>query len=205
MDLRVASPRCLSVPRGATGVRADAFVNGGLLPAAVRGTKLAGAKSYVHLCDWYATFCGLAGVDPHDALAEKNRLPPVDSLDLWPMLSGRNLTSPRIEILFSPLKGLRPPHEIPEPDTHMVSNIPKNPNIPADLRDPMIIIGEWKLLLGQVDQCWWQGPRYPNGSSTWNTHATYMNEPVQHVCTSTAQIQPRGRRPASSTCVTTGL
>eukprot|EP01046_Picozoa_sp_COSAG06_P043826 COSAG06_NODE_5804_length_3262_cov_2.306161_3_plen_97_part_00 len=33
---------------------------------------------------------------------------------LWPMLSGRNLTSPRVEILFTPLKSLRP--EPPPPD-----------------------------------------------------------------------------------------
>ena len=42
-----------------------------------------------------ATFCGLAGVAVHDAAAEEAKLPPVDSLDLWPMLSGANLTSPR--------------------------------------------------------------------------------------------------------------
>ena len=42
-----------------------------------------------------ATFCGLAGVAVHDAAAEEAKLPPVDSLDLWPMLSGVNLTSPR--------------------------------------------------------------------------------------------------------------
>lgn len=37
-------------------------------------------------------------------------------------------------------------------------------------------------MLGQVDQCWWQGPHYPNGSSTWNTHATYINctDPATH-------------------------
>ena len=31
-----------------------------------------------------------------------------DSLNLWPMISGQNLTSPRTEILFTPLKGLQP-------------------------------------------------------------------------------------------------
>ena len=39
----------------------------------------------------------------------------------------------------------------------------------------MLIQGEYKLLLGKVDQCWWQGPQYPNGSSTWDTHATWIN------------------------------
>ena len=76
--------------------------------------------------------------------------------------------------------------------------------MPSDMLDPMIIVGEWKLLLGKVDQCWWQGPHYPvraatfsavesigsnrrpisllrepcrrqNGSVTWDTHATWIN------------------------------
>ena len=149
----------------AGGVRADAFVNGGLLPDHVRGSRLAGAASYIHLCDWYATFCGLAGVNPRDVVAEERKLPAVDSLDMWPMLSGTNLTSPRTEILFTPLKGLRPTH----------GNDPYNLDIPSDMRDPMMIVGKWKLLLGQVDQCWWQGPRYPNGSNTWDVYATMVN------------------------------
>ena len=50
---------------------------------------------------------------------------------MWPMLSGRNLTSPRTEILFTPLKGLRPTG----------GNDPYNHKIASDMRDPMIIIG----------------------------------------------------------------
>ena len=38
-----------------------------------------------------------------------------------------------------------------------------------------IIIGPYKLLLGVVDQCWWQGPDYPNGTSTWDTHGSWIN------------------------------
>ena len=64
------------------GVRADAFVAGGLLPPSVRGTKLGGARSYLHLCDFYATFSFLAGVDPHDAKAHAAGLPPIDSLNM---------------------------------------------------------------------------------------------------------------------------
>ena len=165
------------------GVRADAFVNGGLLPARVRGTKLEGPHAYIHLCDWYATFCGLARADPHDAEAERRGLPPVDSLDMWPMISGRNLTSPRTEILFTPwpLARGKAKGNGPDPD--------RNPNppgsvVPHDMRDPMIIIGEWKLLVGKVDQCWWQGPRYPNGSSTWDTLATWVDctTPTKRAC-----------------------
>ena len=31
--------------------------------------------------------CGLANVDPHDVSAEAAGLPPIDSLDQWPILS----------------------------------------------------------------------------------------------------------------------
>jgi hypothetical protein len=196
-------------PTGEGGVRANALVNGGLLPPAVRGSKLAGVHSYIHLCDFWATFLGLAGVDASDPKAAQAKLPPPDSLDMWPMLSGRNLTSPRTEILGSPLKGVWQPllagadgeqpaaagalrredfldafdRERPgttdecdpsgkRSQTHYNG---KDGDPFGDLRDPMLIQGRWKLLLGLVDQCWWQGPQYPNGSSTWDTHATEIN------------------------------
>ena len=40
----------------------------------------------------------LAGVDPTDHEAAKAGLPPIDSLNMWPMLSGHNMTSPRTEV-----------------------------------------------------------------------------------------------------------
>lgn len=46
----------------------------------------------------YGTFCGLANVDPTDSWAAQSDLPPIDSVDVWPMLSGTNLTSPRDNI-----------------------------------------------------------------------------------------------------------
>jgi hypothetical protein len=138
--------RCTRYREG--GVRAAGLVNGGLLQPGVRGTKLAGAGSYIHLCDFFATFCGLAGVDPTDDSARRLGLPPIDSLDMWPMLSGRNLTSPRHEILFTPLHG-----------NHSTGGAdPYDKRVPFDMQDPMIIVGEWKLLLGVVSHCWWQGP-----------------------------------------------
>lgn len=38
------------------------------------------------------------GVDPHDDLAAASHLPPVDGLDMWPLISGVNSTSPRYEL-----------------------------------------------------------------------------------------------------------
>ena len=81
------------------GVRVNAFVSGGIVPTSMRGKKLDG---YVALADWYATFCALAGVDPTDEKAQAAKLPPVDGLNMWPMLSGQNMTSPRTEIPLSP-------------------------------------------------------------------------------------------------------
>ena len=80
------------------GVRVNAFVTGGYLPEKMRGQKTDG---YIHLADWYATLCGLAGVDPTDEEAAKAKLPPIDSLDIWPLISGQNTTSPRTDIPVS--------------------------------------------------------------------------------------------------------
>ena len=77
------------------GIRVNAFVSGGYLPEKMRGQKTDG---YIHLTDWYATFCYLAGVDPTDEEAAKAKLPPIDSMNMWPLISGQNSTSPRIDI-----------------------------------------------------------------------------------------------------------
>ena len=70
-------------------------MSGGYLPEKMRGQKTEG---YIHLADWYTTLCGLAGVDPTDEEAAKAKLPPIDSLDVWPLISGQNTTSPRTDI-----------------------------------------------------------------------------------------------------------
>jgi arylsulfatase I/J len=77
------------------GIRVNAFVSGGYVPQAVRGTKL---EAFVTIEDWYATFCALAGVDPTDYAAIQANLPPIDSYNLWPLLTGTNTTNPRTEI-----------------------------------------------------------------------------------------------------------
>jgi arylsulfatase B len=81
------------------GIRVPTFISGGFVPAPVRGVPVDGA---VHLADWYATLAGLAGVDPTDTRAAAAGLPPIDSLDVWPLLSGANDTSPRAEIPVAP-------------------------------------------------------------------------------------------------------
>jgi arylsulfatase B len=81
------------------GVRVPALVTGGALPLSVRGTV---DPSLVHIADFYATFCAFAGVDPTDHKAAAAGLPPIDSLDLWPLITGTNATSPRTEVPIAP-------------------------------------------------------------------------------------------------------
>ena len=43
---------------------------------------------YIHVADWYATFCTIAGVSPVDDRAAKAGLPPVDGIDHSSLLVG---------------------------------------------------------------------------------------------------------------------
>ena len=108
------------------GIRVNAFVSGGFLPEKMRGQKTEG---YIHLADWYGTFCKIAGVDPADKKAAAANLPPVDSLNMWPLISGENSTSPRTDIFAS---------------IHAM------------------ISGDYKILMGRMEQAGWTGPQYPN-------------------------------------------
>ncbi|XP_019852368.1 PREDICTED: arylsulfatase J-like isoform X1 [Amphimedon queenslandica] len=76
------------------GVRALAFVNGGLLPESRRGESTDG---FIHIADWYTTFCKLAGVDPDDSGTGKF---PVDGLDVWPIITGENEKTQHEEIVL---------------------------------------------------------------------------------------------------------
>lgn len=67
------------------GIRVNAFVSGGYIPKKVRGTK---TEEVGYVADWYKTFCNLAKVDWKDERAEEYGLPPVDGIDLWPMITG---------------------------------------------------------------------------------------------------------------------
>merc|ERR1712039_935919 len=48
------------------GLRVNAFVSGGAIPVAKRGTVL---TDYIHVADWYATFCAIAGISAMDERA----------------------------------------------------------------------------------------------------------------------------------------
>ena len=76
------------------GVRSLAFANGGLLPESRRGKSTQG---FIHIADWYTTFCKLAGVDPDDSGPGKF---PIDSMDVWPIITGENEKTPHDEIVL---------------------------------------------------------------------------------------------------------
>lgn len=75
------------------GTRATAFIAGGFVPMKLRGTN--SGDKFVHVSDWYATFCTLAGIDYHDYAYLEGKLHDVDSVNVWPLLTGENATQPR--------------------------------------------------------------------------------------------------------------
>ena len=79
------------------GLRVNAFVTGGVIPEAKRGTTETG---FIGNEDWYATFCAMAGCDPVDSRAARYNLPAIDSINMLPLLLGETLVSPRKEVRF---------------------------------------------------------------------------------------------------------
>ena len=120
------------------GVRALAFANGGVIPENMRGKSTQG---FIHVADWYTTFCKLAGVDSSDSGPGKF---PVDGLDVWPIISGETSTTPHEDIVLG---------------FNFTYNQDKRPNQGA------IIMGDYKLIIGpQYEQCdenMWSPLNYP--------------------------------------------
>ena len=123
------------------GIRANAFISGGFLPAIRRGNV---ESSLIEVADWYTTFCNLAGVDPTDSRAALYDLPPVEGLDQWPLISGSNSTAPRTEVVIGG-------------DTTDGSD-------GATLVVGIIRSDGFKLLIGNITGGCWQGPLSPNGT-----------------------------------------
>ena len=120
------------------GVRALAFANGGVIPENMRGKSTQG---FIHVADWYTTFCKLAGVDSSDSGPGKF---PVDGLDVWPIISGETSTTSHEDIVLG---------------FNFTYNQDKRPNQGA------IIMGDYKLIIGpqyvQCDENMWSPLNYP--------------------------------------------
>ena len=99
------------------GVRTVAAVSGGFVPQKQRGTKFHGV---MHIADWYATLCSIAGVDHFDhAAAEANnvfdvslpQIPQVSSRSQWQhILDGSNGRADALHLSTSSL--LRWPYKL---------------------------------------------------------------------------------------------
>ena len=70
------------------GTRVYAMVSGGFIPPALRGTS---SGAFVHVADWFGTLAILVGLNPTDVYNGHD----VDSIDIWPMITGTNITNPR--------------------------------------------------------------------------------------------------------------
>jgi arylsulfatase B len=126
----------------------NALVSGGYLPSSRQGAIV---EQFTGIEDFYATFCALAGVDPFDKQAEAVGLPPVDSVNIWPLISGENSTSPRTEIVLG-IPTVSSPLSIGDPYL----------NVQAVIQND-----GWKLLVGQTHQNIWTSPHYPNKTTHW--------------------------------------
>ena len=162
------------------GIRAPGFINGGYLIKALEQEQLKLGLSgeeqqtqpvtttrrfsgLLHIADWYATFCGLAGVDPTDSTAAKAGLPPIDSIDMWPALTNSHNLSfppPRVEIFASGF------------------NDSTTGGGGSHGGDTALISGHYKLILGRITQASWCGKVYPNNSMHWDTWGTVLQCPV---------------------------
>ena len=134
------------------------MVAGGLVPPKMRGRKLSGLSA---VWDWYGTFAHLARQDPADREAAAAGLPPIDSINLWPWLSGENATSPRRHLAIGSSRCVK--------ETEGCVNQWGWGNVPTivqGLIEDRGADGRWKLLLGAVPMNGWQGPFYPNSSTT---------------------------------------
>eukprot|EP00039_Didymoeca_costata_P026999 m.17182 g.17182 ORF g.17182 m.17182 type:complete len:590 (+) comp5927_c0_seq2:58-1827(+) len=133
------------------GIRVTAFLSGGLIPASVRGEIRTG---YIHVSDWYPTVIGLAGGDPTN---NAPGLPPVDGYDMWPYITGKNDTSPRVQFMISS-----------EPNPYK-----KNYPIKEAGWNGALISGNYKLILGLQTYAFWQAPNYPNSSTNHKTEKMF--------------------------------
>ena len=125
------------------GTRVAAFLSGGFLPPSLRGGV---NRAYMHAADWYATLCGLAGVDPTDTTAG-GAVPPIDSIDQWPTILTPNATM---------AQGAR---------QEMVLNFNLENRFAASGGDAALIQGEYKVVTGhQGASGFWTGPVHPNAT-----------------------------------------
>ncbi|KAJ8610168.1 hypothetical protein CTAYLR_008744 [Chrysophaeum taylorii] len=140
------------------GIRAPALLAGGFLSMSKIRTP-AVLEGFVHAADWLSTFAYLAGVDPTDEAARAAGLPPIDSLNVWPLITGANRTSPRVEWPLTPLS-----ERFGEEHTELVGG------------DAAYMLAPYKLIVGdKIAQANWCGQIHPNTSVLWDSVNDFTN------------------------------
>lgn len=129
------------------GIRVAAFVSGGFVPEDVRGSV---QTNLLTGWDWYATFAAIAGADPTDTKAANAGLPPIDSINQWPLLSGVNATPPRRRVELGSTAGGDADREDGSTKT-LVGGL---------------IVPPYKILVGEnITRAAWPGPRSLNSTT----------------------------------------
>jgi arylsulfatase B len=102
--------------------------------------------------------CFLAGINPADEVAAAHGLPPIDSEDLWPLLTG-NTASTKRKTLVAIL------------DAVWVVNVTKS---------SAVLVGDrWKYIHGPQPFSYWQGPEFPNSSAP---YGQLLDPKLWHFC-----------------------
>jgi arylsulfatase I/J len=153
------------------GVRVNAFLSGGFLPQAARGTVY---NELMTAWDWMATFSAVAGVDPTDHRAAAAGLPPIDSINQWDRLVSKTDVAPRT---FIPLGSCS---DAPDKDAFCQSK----GNQQTIVNGIVAYVGRegsartlWKLLIGRIPLAGWTWQKYPNGTAA-NTPTISCGTPV---------------------------
>lgn len=162
------------------GVRVPAFASGGAIPPRTRGTSRSGILT---IWDLYATIADAAGIPAavykQDSLAEAAGLPQPDSISAWEYICDSTSTPPRQIILLGDADNFKTVVQgiiVDERDSCKASRVETtslgrmvdtksrdgNQSVPAATR------GLWKLLIGELTQDGWQGPIFPNASTSWD-------------------------------------
>ena len=89
------------------GMRVAAFISGGFVPPALRGTT--NSHTFMHIADWYPTLCGLAGADPTDNVKGADGVVHgIDGKDQWAQLTQGTTAQPHDYIPLATMTILQP-------------------------------------------------------------------------------------------------
>ena len=147
------------------GTRVPAFVAGGFLPASQVGKT---SDGMIHIADWHATICDLAGVDP--SVGEPGAVSPLDGLSAWPWVSGAQAYSNRVEVVYD--------HRMFKNASDPSSVCLRVTTDAGEVRcaNGALRVNQWKLVVGPEMQNGWFGWFSPNATTPINKTSPAMTD-----------------------------